>query len=247
MKMPWVENQQMFKHELQREACKDRCSMGGVSLLLPWTTLCNGLYAFSDGQWFSQAAQGGEDSWLLLVFVCLFVLRRHFQCKWQCWLCWLCSRMFCFVRPHHQIMSASPSPPPPYPFSCLASTGTNANSYNAWPPFVLKAHGVNHIPLVSELDIKSYTGYPPGNEIRVSPPIGATCQKLRTEGPDSGGSLLFMTTAWQHHESVMRTPPWRRDQAQSPEIAMKYSIVFTHRNLFPRKRTKQQGCERCGS
>lgn len=138
-------------------------------------------------------------------------------------------------------------PPPLYPFSCLASTGTNANSYNAWPPFVLKAHGVNHIPLVSELDIKSYTGYPPGNEIRVSPPIGATCQKLRTEGPHSGGSLLFMTTAWQHHESVMRTPPWRRDQAQSPEIAMKYSIVFTHRNLFPRKRTKQQGCERCGS
>lgn len=153
--------------------------------------------------------------------------------------------MFCIVRPHRQIMSASPCPP--YPFSCLVSTGANTNSYNAWPPFIPKAHGVNHIPLVPELDIKSHAGYPPGNEIQVSPPIGATFQKLRTDGPHSGGSLLFMTTAWQHHESVMRTPPWRRDQAQSPGIAVKYSIVFTHHNLVPRKRTKQQGYECCGS
>lgn len=55
------------------------------------------------------------------------------------------------------------------------------------------------------------------------------------------GCLLFMRTAWPHHEWVMRVPLSPRDQAQSPGIAMKYSIVFTHCNLIPQKRTAKPG------
>lgn len=124
--------------------------------------------------------------------------------------------------------------------------GTNINSY-IWLPFTLKTHSVKCISLVPELGIKSHTEFPPWNEIKVSPPTEPTCQKLRMDGPDLGGSLVFMTTAWLHHESVMRTPPSRRDQAQSPEIAMKYSIVFTHCNLIPQKKTEKRGCKCSGS
>lgn len=81
----------------------------------------------------------------------------------------------------------------------------------------------------------------------LSLPIEATCQKLRTDGSDLGGSWLFMMTAWQHHELVMRTPLSWRDQAQSPGIAMKYSIVFTHCNLIPQKWIKKQGFKCCCS
>lgn len=127
------------------------------------------------------------------------------------------------------------------PLLCLMSLGTNINPYNPLPPYILKAHSVKCISRVPELDLKLYTEFRPWNEIEISPPIEATCQKLRTDGPDLGRSLLFTTTAWQHHESVMRTPLSWWDQAQSPGIAMKYSIVFTHCNLIPQKATKKQG------
>ena len=118
---------------------------------------------------------------------------------------------------------------------------TNVNAYNPLPPFILKAHGVKCTSVVRELDIESYTELLLWNETKISPPIEATCQKLRTDGPDLGGNLLFTTPAWWHHESVMRTPLSRWDQAQSPGIAMKYSIVFTHCNLIPRKATEKAG------
>ena len=125
--------------------------------------------------------------------------------------------------------------------------GANIHSYNPWPPLILKAHRVKCIPLVPELDTNSCTAFPPWNKIKVSPPIEATRQKLRMDGPDLGGCSLFMRAAWQRRELVMRTPLSWRDQAQSPGIAMKYSIVFTHCNLITRKRREKRGCKCCCS
>lgn len=122
--------------------------------------------------------------------------------------------------------------------------GANINPYNLLPSLILKAHSIKGISPVPEPDIKSHTGFPPWSEIKILPPtplIEATCQKLRTDGPDLGGSLLFTIAAWQRHEWVMRTPLSRRDQAQSPGIATKYNTVFTHCNLIPQKRTKKRG------
>lgn len=74
-----------------------------------------------------------------------------------------------------------------------------------------------------------------------SPAQEQACQKLRNGWYRVKGSLLFMRIAWPHHEWVIRMPLSPRDQVQSPGIAMKYSIVFTHCNLIPQKRTAKPG------
>lgn len=102
--------------------------------------------------------------------------------------------------------------------------------------------------LCSQKWMESQTqSFPPGNKktttTKAKPSLAQEqgCQKLRNGWYRVKGSLLFMRIAWPHHEWVMRMPLSPRDQVQSPGIAMKYSIVFTHCNLIPQKRTAKPG------